>query len=135
MSGYLLDTNIVSDLIRNPSGDAARRLAQLETQDIFTSIIVASELHYGCAKKDSPKLLARVKALLEIIQVLPLEVPSDLVYGQIRAELESLGQPISANDMLIAAHAQTLGLVLVTDNTQEFSRIPNLVLENWLARS
>ena len=135
MSGYLLDTNIVSDLIRNPSGDAARRLAQLETQDIYTSIIVASELHYGCAKKGSPKLLARVKALLEIIQVLPLEVPSDLVYGQIRAELESLGQPISANDMLIAAHAQTLGLVLVTDNTQEFSRIPNLVLENWLARS
>lgn len=132
MSGYLLDTNILSDLIRNPDGPAARRIEQLGPKAIFTSIIVASELRYGCAKKGSPKLLAKVAGLLETIPVLPLDIPADADYGAIRAELEAAGQPIGMNDLLIAAHAQALGLTLVTDNTREFSRISGLKLENWL---
>ena len=132
MSGYLLDTNIISDLIRNPSGSAAMRIEQLGSKDIFTSVIVAAELRYGCAKKGSSKLLAKVDSILEIIPVLPLDSPVDIQYGNIRVELEAAGQPIGMNDLLIAAHAHALDLILVTDNTREFSRIAGLSVENWL---
>lgn len=132
MNGYLLDTNIISDLIRNPSGPAARHIEGIGSKNIYTSIIVAAELRYGCAKKASPKLLAKVEGLLETIPVLPLDVPADSKYGAVRAELEAAGLPIGANDLLIAAHACALGLTLVTGNLREFSRIPGLALENWL---
>lgn len=132
MSAYLLDTNIISDLIRNPFGPAARRIEKVGAKAICTSIIVAAELRYGCAKKGSPKLLARVEGVLETIPVLPLDIPADTDYGGLRAELEAAGQTIGANDLLIAAHALALGLTLVTDNTREFSRIGGLEVENWL---
>ena len=132
MSGYLLDTNIISDIIRNPAGSAARRIEQTDPRDICTSIIVAAELRYGCAKKGSVRLLARVDAVLETIPVLPLELPADAEYGSIRSELEAAGQTIGLNDLLIAAHASALGLTLVTDNTREFSRIRGLSVENWV---
>lgn len=134
MSGYLLDTNIISDLIRNPSGAAARHIEQIDTKDIFTSIIVAAELRYGCAKKQSPKLTQKVENLLATIPVLPLEIPADAEYGGIRAELEAAGQTIGMNDLLIAAQAHTLNLTLVSDNLREFSRIRGLKIENWLER-
>lgn len=134
MSGYMLDTNIISDLIRNPSGNAARHIEKVEAKDIFTSIIVAAELRYGCAKKGSPKLSEKVENLLSTIPVLPLETPVDTEYGRIRAELEATGQTIGMNDLLIAAQAYTLGLTLVTDNLREFSRIRGLKVENWLER-
>jgi len=132
VSGYLLDTNIISDLIRNPSGAAAQRIAQLGAKGICTSIVVAAELGYGCAKKGSPRLLAKVQALLETIPVLALDLPADGDYGRIRAELEAAGQPIGGNDLLIAAHACTLRLTLVTNNTRKFARIRGLKVENWL---
>ncbi len=134
MSGYLLDTNIISDLIRNPFGAAARHIEQVEVKNIFTSIIVAAELRYGCAKKGSPKLSEKVENLLSTIPVLPLETPVDTEYGRIRAELEATGQTIGMNDLLIAAQAYTLGLMLVTDNLREFSRIRDLKVDNWLER-
>ena len=134
MSGYLLDTNIISDIIRNPTGLAARRIEQSDPKDICTSIIVAAELRYGCAKKGSAKLLAKVEAMLEIIPVLPLDVPADSEYGGIRSELEAAGQTIGLNDLLIGAHAHALGLTLVTDNIREFNRIRGLSVENWLER-
>lgn len=134
MSGYLLDTNIISDLIRNPNGAAARRIEQLGPKKIVTSILVASELRYGCAKKGSPKLLTKVEDILATIPVLPLDIPADVEYGGIRAELEATGQTIGMNDLLIAAHALALGLTLVTDNTREFSRVRDLKVENWLER-
>ena len=134
MSGYLLDTNIISDVIRNPDGHVARHIQRVGPKAIFTSIIVASELRYGCAKKGSARLLDRVNGLLETIPVLSLDIPTDAEYGDIRAKLEVAGQPIGMNDLLIAAHAQALGLTLVTDNTNEFSRIRGLKLENWLER-
>lgn len=134
MSGYLLDTNIITDIIRNPTGLAARRIEQTDPKDICTSIIVAAELRYGCAKKGSAKLLAKVEAMLEIIPVLPLDVPADSEYGGIRSELEAEGQTIGLNDLLIGAHAHALGLTLVTDNIREFNRIRGLSVENWLER-
>ena len=91
-------------------------------------------MRYGCAKKGSPRLLARVAGILETIPVLPLDIPVDAEYGAIRAELEAAGQPVGMNDLLIAAHAHALGLTLVTDNTREFSRIRGLKVENWLER-
>ncbi|MCA0420594.1 MAG: type II toxin-antitoxin system VapC family toxin [Proteobacteria bacterium] len=132
MNGYLLDTNIISNVIRNPSGAAARRIGEAEAKEICTSIVVAAELRYGCAKKGSAKLLARVESVLETIPVLPLDTPADTEYGGIRAELEAAGQPIGHNDLLIAAHACALRLTLVTDNIREFARIRRLKVENWL---
>ncbi|WP_250504053.1 type II toxin-antitoxin system VapC family toxin [Caballeronia sp. AZ7_KS35] len=134
MSGYLLDTNIISDMIRNPFGQVASRIEQIDAKSICTSIIVAAELRYGCAKKGSGKLLAKVEAVLATMPVLPLDAPADAEYGGIRSELESAGQPIGGNDLLIGAHAYALRLILVTDNTKEFSRIRGLTIENWLER-
>jgi tRNA(fMet)-specific endonuclease VapC len=134
LSGYLLDTNIISEIIRNPTGSAARRIEQTDPKDICTSIVVAAELRYGCAKKRSAKLLAKVEAMLETIPVLPLDVPADSEYGGIRSELEAAGQTIGLNDILIGAHAHALGLTLVTDNMREFNRIRGLSVENWLER-
>ncbi|WP_321928027.1 type II toxin-antitoxin system VapC family toxin [Paraburkholderia guartelaensis] len=132
MSGYLLDTNIISDMIRNPSGQVATRIEQIDPKAICTNIVVAAELRYGCAKKGSAKLLAKVESILATIPVLPLEVPADTEYGRIRAELEIAGETIGVNDLLIGAHAYALGLTLVTNNTREFSRISGLTIENWL---
>lgn len=128
----MLDTNIISALIRDPAGPAARHIERVGHRQVCTSVIVAAELRYGCAKKGSAKLSAKVESLLDTIPVLPLDVPADAKYGSIRAELEAAGEPISANDLLIGAHAQALGLTLVTDNTREFQRIRGLALENWL---
>ena len=94
MSGYLLDTNIISDIIRNPAGLAARHIEQMDPKDICTSIVVAAELRYGCAKRGSAKLFAKVEAVLETIPVLPLDVPVDSEYGGIRSALEAAGQTI-----------------------------------------
>lgn len=132
MIGYLLDTNILSDSIRNPSGLAARRIEQVANQDLCTSIIVAAELRYGCAKKGSSRLLTLVESLLRTIPVLPLDQPVDIQYGKLRAELEAEGQAIGQNDLFIGAHASALGLTLVTDKTWEFGRIRGLNVENWL---
>ncbi len=130
--GYLLDTNILSDLIRNPFGPVAQRIEAVGAKAVCTSIIVAAELRYGSAKKGSPRLQARVEDILATIPVLPLEVPADADYGRQRAQLEASGQPIGGNDLLIAAHALALGLTLVTHNTREFSRIAGLQVEDWL---
>ena len=130
--GYLLDTNILSDLIRNPFGPVAQRIEAVGAKAVCTSIIVAAELRYGCAKKGSPRLQALVEDILATIPVLPLEVPADADYGRQRAQLEASGQPIGGNDLLIAAHALALGLTLVTHNTREFSRIAGLQVEDWL---
>ncbi|MDR2871963.1 MAG: type II toxin-antitoxin system VapC family toxin [Xanthomonadaceae bacterium] len=134
MNGYLLDTNIISDIIRNPIGLVACRIEQVGPQEIYTSIVVAAELRYGCAKKGSPKLQAKVESILETIPVLPLDAPADAEYGGIRSELEAAGQSIGFNDLLIGAHAYALGLTLVTDNTREFNRIRGLSVENWLQK-
>ena len=138
MSGrlrYLLDTNILSDLLRAPVGTCAKRLARVGESAVATSIIVACELRYGIAKKGSALLTARVEALLEALPVLPVDGEADRHYGEIRNALEAAGTPIGANDLLIAAQARALGLTLVTDNESEFRRVSQLKVVNWLARA
>jgi tRNA(fMet)-specific endonuclease VapC len=92
LSRYLLDTNIISDLVRNPQGKVAERIAKTGEDNICTSIIVAAKLHYGCAKSGSRRLLKAVEDLLGEIEVLPLEVPADSEYSASRAELEAAGR-------------------------------------------
>lgn len=129
---YLLDTNILSDLIRNPAGNVARRIAEKGEETVCTSIIVACELRFGARKKNSQPLLDRVEELLAILEVLPLDADADRHYAAIRTYLEASGTPIGPNDLLIAAHAMALNLTLVTANTIEFSRVRDLSVENWL---
>jgi tRNA(fMet)-specific endonuclease VapC len=129
----MLDTNIISDLIRNPQGKAAKRIARTGEDNICTSIIVAAELRHGCAKSGSKRLLKAVEDLLGEINVLPFDVPADAEYGGIRVALEAAGKPIGGNDLLIAAHACANGGTIVTANTDEFKRIRGLKVENWLA--
>ena len=129
---YLLDTNIVSDLIRHPFGTVSTRIKELGQDSVATSIVVAAELRFGVAKTPSTRLATRIEEALQALPVLPLEQPVDETYAATRAALEAAGTPISANDTLIGAHALALGLILVTDNVREFARIPGLKVENWL---
>ena len=129
---YLLDTNIVSDLVRNPEGRMAERIREIGETKICTSIIVAAELRYGATKKASPRLTAQLEAVLGALDILPFEGPADTTYGLIRNSLEKTGQPIGGNDLLIAAQAVALGYTIVTDNIREFGRIDGLSCENWL---
>jgi tRNA(fMet)-specific endonuclease VapC len=128
---YLLDTNILSDVVRNPDGAVARRIAMADDR-VCTSIIVAAELRYGAARKGSARLTGRVQALLEAIEILPFEPPADERYGAMRAQLESNGRPIGLHDYLIAAQALSAACILVTANEREFRRVPGLTVENWL---
>ena len=132
MTRYLLDTNIISDLIRNPQGRTAQRIASVGENNICTSVIVAAELRYGCAKSGSKRLLKVVEELLGEINVLAFDVPADTAYGDIRSQLESAGERIGGNDLLIAAHARATGTTMVTANTDEFKRVAGLKVENWL---
>jgi tRNA(fMet)-specific endonuclease VapC len=129
---YLLDTNILSDLVRHPQGMVMRHIQRVGENQVCTSIVVAAELRYGAAKRDSPRLTAQLEAVLGAIEVLPLEAPADRAYGRLRVRLEREGTPIGGNDMLISAQVLALGYCVVTDNEREFSRIPELVCENWL---
>ncbi len=132
MTRYLLDTNILSDLIRHPQGAIAARIGQLGEAAVCTSIIVAAELRFGAAKRGSARLTGQMEAVLEAFDILPFEAPADAVYGEIRTRLEQAGTPIGGNDLLIAAQAQALGFTVVTDNEREFARVDGLIWENWL---
>ena len=129
---YLLDTNILSDLIRHPQGTVASRIAAAGEQTVSTSIIVAAELRYGANKSGSRKLADRIDLILSALEILPLETPADRHYADIRHQLTREGNLIGPNDMLIAAHALTVGLTVVTADIGEFSRVPGLSVENWL---
>jgi tRNA(fMet)-specific endonuclease VapC len=130
---YLLDTNVVSEMIRSPQGRVTARIRDVGETQVATSIIVAAELRYGAARKGSARLTAQVEAVLAAIEVLPFEEPADRVYAVLRSGLEQKGEPIGGNDLLIASQALSLGFTLVTANEREFARIDDLQCENWLA--
>lgn len=128
---YMLDTNIVSDLVRRPDGETARRAASLDPGTIAVSIIVAAELRYGAARRQSARLTRQLEAVLSALEALPLAAPADAHYGAIRSDLERIGHTIGHNDLLIAAHARALNATLVTRNVREFGRVPGLPVEDW----
>ena len=129
---YLLDTNIISDLVRRPGGTVGARIADVGEDSICTSIVVAAELRYGATKSNSKQLSERVGLLLSALEILPLEPPVDQRYAEVRHHLATQGTPIGSNDLLIAAHALAADLTLVTANTREFERVPSLRVDNWL---
>ncbi|HEB99836.1 MAG TPA: type II toxin-antitoxin system VapC family toxin [Thiotrichales bacterium] len=135
MSGspaYLLDTNILSDLIRNPQGRVMEEIDRVGENAVCTSIIVAAELRYGAAKANSRGLAERIDLILSALEILPLEPPVDREYAALRHHLTRQGTPIGPNDLLIAAQALANGLTLVTANLREFSRVPGLSVIDWL---
>ena len=132
MSCYLLDTNILSDLIRQPQGMIAKCIARVGESNVCTSIVVAAELRYGARRRNSRRLTRNVEAILDTIEVLPLEQPADHAYAALRSNLEKRGVVIGPNDMLIAAHALALDHTVVSANRRELSRIRGLRVENWL---
>jgi tRNA(fMet)-specific endonuclease VapC len=129
---YLLDTSILSHLVRQPQGMVAARIADVGEANVLTSVIVACELRYGAAKRGSRRLTRQIEAVLGAMTIRPLESDVERVYASIRVALEKTGTPIGAHDMLIAAHARAIGAVCVTDNESEFRRVPALKVENWL---
>ncbi len=130
---FLLDTNTISHIMRQPDGLAAKRADQMGANErLCTSVIVQFELRFGLAKNPSQRLQTSYDVTMAGIDVLPLEASAAADYGRIRALLESKGKPIGANDLLIAAHALALDATLVTDNEAEFRRVPGLKVENWL---
>lgn len=132
MTRFLLDTNILSDLVRNPQGRIAVRTAEVGDSAICTSIIVAAELRFGAAKKGSERLTIQLERILSAIDIQPFDAPADATYAWLRAQLEAAGSPIGGNDMLIAAQALATGCAVVTDNEREFARVTGLRVENWL---
>jgi tRNA(fMet)-specific endonuclease VapC len=130
----MLDTNILSDVLKRADSGSARMLKQLGFARTCTSAIVASELRYGVQKKGSARLQQEVEFFLSRIKVLDYDDPASLSYAAIRDDLEKRGVIIGAVDLFIAAHVKSLGITLVTDNMREFSCVEGLKLENWIER-
>lgn len=130
---YLLDTNILSDMVRNPAGPANVRLALVGADAVVTSVVVAGELRHGARRSGSAPLTAKVEGTLARIPIMGLEGDADRIYAELRGTLEVAGTPISANDLWIATHALALNCILVSANEREFRRVPDLTVENWLA--
>ena len=129
---YLLDTNILIAAMKGLE-NVRDKLASIPLSDLLLSPVVLGELQLGVEKSQHrEKNAARLARMVEGIQLVMLDAETSLHYGVIRAELERQGKPIGANDFWIAAQGRALGAVVVTDNTSEFSRVPGLVIENWL---
>ena len=129
---YLLDTNICIFLIRKKSPVVVQHLLQHSFTDVAVSSITIAELQYGVAKSAAPQQnQVALDHFLLPLTIVPFDETAAAHYGEIRTFLESQGTPIGAMDLLIAAQAQSFGLVVVTNNVREFTRIPNLAVEDW----
>lgn len=131
---YCFDTDILSATIRRePSLPLIRRLAQVPPTEQFTTAITMGELLYGAARRDSKRLNQQVRELIHgALTILPFDDAAADVYGPLRAELESNGQPLAEPDLRIASIALSRELTLVTGNTRHFARVPHLPVESWL---
>ena len=134
---FLLDTNIISDLMKGERSLAARRgraaIQQGRVALLCTSVVVQCELQFGLLKRPSARLQAAYDVEIARLQVMPVLDTVPPFYARLRAHLEAEGTPIGANDALIAAHAMALNATLVTADA-EFLRVPGLRVENWLAK-
>jgi len=135
---YLLDTNIISHMMRNPTGIAAQRALEKARQNpanaMLTSVIVECELLFGLRRQTSPRWQQQYQWAMGSIEVLALEPQVAKTYAELRTHLETLGTPIGPLDTLIAAHALSLGATLVSADA-EFASVPDLKIENWLQPS
>ena len=129
---YLLDTNICIYLINHKPQQVFERFRQYQLGQLAVSSITASELAFGVEKSGSERNKQALKKFLSPLEILPYDEQAVWHYAQLRHDLQSKGQTIGSLDMLIAAHALALDVVLVTNNTKEFERIERLKLENWV---
>lgn len=132
MARYMMDTDTCSYVMKRSSLPVLRRLEAVPVADVCMSVVTKCELLYGV--EVSPRRAqdaAALDALLPYVEVLDLPDTAARHYAEIRADLKRRGALIGANDLLIAAHARSLGLVLVTNNTAEFGRVKGLAIENW----
>lgn len=132
MTRFLLDTNVISQAVKNPGGPVDLSIRQHIGGDFGTSLVVKAELLFGIKRNPAMRGRDRLEALLEALEIWSLEPPVEERYAKLRSDLADLGKPIGPNDLWIAAHALTLDAVLVTDNEKEFSRVPGLKIENWV---
>ena len=130
---FLLDTDVLSLVAREANAALTGKVRSSSPDDLAMSVVSRGEVEFGLLF-NRPKRLTeqRMRGLLASLQTLPLSAEVALHYAHIRTELNRAGIPIGINDMWIAAHARALGLVLVSNNTREFNRVPGLVVENWL---
>ncbi|MGF9562438.1 type II toxin-antitoxin system VapC family toxin [Neorhizobium sp. JUb45] len=131
----MLDTNILSDAIRNPFGAVAEAIDSAVNDSLCVSAIVASELRFGAARRGSDRLTHLVENSLARIAILGYDDRASHHFADIRSALEKRGTPIGTTDLFIAAHARSLDLTLVTNNVREFTRVDGLKIENWLEGS
>ncbi len=132
MIRYMLDTNTCIRIIRDRPDPLCRKLSRHAVGEVAISSIVSAELWYGVACSEKKRQNeAALKDFLDYVEVIAWPGEAGPVYGQIRAELKKRGRSIGAMDLLIAAHAVYLGAVLVTENTKEFERVPDLKIEDW----
>ncbi len=129
---YLLDTNACVDYLSGRYSNVITRIQRSSPDDLRLSSVVVAELRYGADRSAHPKANhSRLDALVEEIESLDFDLGAAAAYGRVRSGLEGAGQPIGPNDMLIAAHAVSRRLTLVTDNVKEFRRVRGLKVENW----
>lgn len=132
MLRYLLDTNICLHVLKHRPPQV-RTAFNEHAAHLCTSSVVLGELLYGAEKSDQPTHnLERIESFASRLEVLAFDAPATAHYGRIRAELEAKGEPIGAYDLMIAGHARSQGLTLVTNNEREFQRVPGLLVENWV---
>ncbi|UKJ62443.1 type II toxin-antitoxin system VapC family toxin [Cellulosimicrobium cellulans] len=132
---YLLDTNVLIALLRGNGVAARPRLREAEGR-VAVSTVSEMELEYGIERSDDPhRNRQAVDDLLSLVDVLPFDGLAAMHAGRVRARLAARGTPIGPYDALLAGHARSLGLVMVTNNVREFSRVPGLEVEDWLAEA
>lgn len=129
----LLDTNICIHIINARPKSVLERFRQYRMGEIGICSVVAAELAYGVAKSGSSRNREALELFLAPLLILPFDEQAVWTYGDLRAELERQGTPIGSLDTMIAAHALSQQAVLVTNNTREFTRVPGLLLENWVS--
>jgi tRNA(fMet)-specific endonuclease VapC len=129
---YLLDTDTVSFALRG-IGEVGAHLVARHPSEVGISSITLAELRFGAERRQSRKLHRLIDTFIEAVAVLPFDEKAAAKFGSVGATLADAGTPIGQLDTLIAAHAMSLGLVLVTNNTRHFSKIRGLRIENWLS--
>jgi len=129
---YLLDTNVCIELLRGRNPIIATKLATLNPQTVTICSVVKAELFFGANRSTNPKnALTTVKAFIENFHSFPFDDQAAEIYGELRAFLTKTGNIIGPNDLQIAAIALAHKLIVVTHNTKEFARVPNLNIEDW----
>lgn len=130
---YMLDTNIVIYVIKHKPESVLQKFQSLEPSDFCISSITLAEIEYGISKSSRPdRNRFAFDMFISGIDILSFDDAAASEYGPIRAGLERKGTPIGPNDMLIAAHAKSLGFTIVTNNVRELERVEGLKVENWV---